>query len=297
MSKGSRGVSKVLLFFVLTTMFILPTQVFATQYANVVVVAKTGGDFTDPVAAVGSIGNASATNPYLIKIMPGIYDISSTSLWMKPYVDIEGSGQDTTTIVENGGILGAPNAEIRSLTIKGTNAGVMWARSNMSNVKIDVNSTNGTAYGMEAVGATIKLSNVEILANGVSSAYGINMTTDPDTYVGSNVELNNVKVTASVSTLYLEPAGIYVQDDCILTMNNSSVIVNAPTNQGIGVKNAGYAEISNSAIKANKVISNISSLAKMYINNTKLDGSSISTIGVLKCYNDFDKNYAAYLCQ
>jgi len=41
-------------------------------YTNVIVVAPSGGDFTDPITALSAITDASATNPYLVKIMPGV---------------------------------------------------------------------------------------------------------------------------------------------------------------------------------------------------------------------------------
>jgi len=65
---------------------------------KVVVVAKDGsGDFLDPVAAMNAITDASAVNPYLIKILPGDYQIA----WgwhPKSHVDVEGSGQGVTTV-------------------------------------------------------------------------------------------------------------------------------------------------------------------------------------------------------
>ena len=42
--------------------------------------------------AVAGITDASAGNPYLVKIEPGVYDLDGSSLAMRPYVDIEGSG-------------------------------------------------------------------------------------------------------------------------------------------------------------------------------------------------------------
>lgn len=75
---------------------------YQKKYANVVVVAKGGGDFTDPLAAVNSITNASSDNPYLVKIAPGKYDIGAQVINLPSFVDIEGSGEDTTSIVGSG---------------------------------------------------------------------------------------------------------------------------------------------------------------------------------------------------
>jgi hypothetical protein len=39
------------------------------HYGNVLVVAKSGGEFADPITAISSITDASATNRYLLKII------------------------------------------------------------------------------------------------------------------------------------------------------------------------------------------------------------------------------------
>jgi hypothetical protein len=70
--------------------------------------------------AVNGITDASSGHPYLVHLEPGIYDIGSSSLSMKPYVDIEGSGEDVTTIFAQNGnytVAGASNAELRWLTV------------------------------------------------------------------------------------------------------------------------------------------------------------------------------------
>ena len=69
----------------------------AMQLKNVVTVSAHGGNFTDPVAAVNSITDASTSNRYLVVIGPGEYTITQT-LIMKPHVDIIGSEKDTTKL-------------------------------------------------------------------------------------------------------------------------------------------------------------------------------------------------------
>jgi hypothetical protein len=65
------------------------------SYQNVLIVAKNGGDFSSVQAAIDSISDASADNPYLVWVAPGEYD---EQVNMKPYVHLQGAGQDATII-------------------------------------------------------------------------------------------------------------------------------------------------------------------------------------------------------
>ena len=71
--------------------------------------------------ALADITGASATNPYLIKVEPGLYDLDGRSLVMRPFIDIEGSGEGVTivqsTVNAVGTVQGADHAELRGLTV------------------------------------------------------------------------------------------------------------------------------------------------------------------------------------
>lgn len=62
----------------------------AAVYGNMTVVALSGGEYASPVDALGNIsdwcGVASATNPCLVKIMPGRYDLSTNSISLPEFV-------------------------------------------------------------------------------------------------------------------------------------------------------------------------------------------------------------------
>lgn len=137
-----------------------------SPYANVVIVAKSGGDFTSIQAALDSIYTASASNPYLVWVAPGVYNESVT---MKSYVDIEGAGESLTKITYVGGpnlnyatVIGKNNAELRSLTVE---------------------NTGGTDYAIAIVSeyASPHLSHVTAVASGATYNWGILNRTDTST--------------------------------------------------------------------------------------------------------------------
>ena len=63
----------------------------AAPPGNVVIVAKSNGDFTSIQAAINSITAASSGNPYLVWVGPGWYNETVT---LKPYVHLQGPGRE-----------------------------------------------------------------------------------------------------------------------------------------------------------------------------------------------------------
>lgn len=72
---------------------------------NMTVVATSGGAYTDPLSAMNDLANwcgvPSASNPCVIKIMPGVYDLSAP-VTLVPHIDLIGSGSSNTSITANG---------------------------------------------------------------------------------------------------------------------------------------------------------------------------------------------------
>lgn len=77
---------------------------YRQRLANEIIVSTDGrGDFASPIDAMASITGASATNPFVVRLMPGVYDLGGNALFIKPYVELVGSGERVTKIVGSGG--------------------------------------------------------------------------------------------------------------------------------------------------------------------------------------------------
>lgn len=205
---------------------------YQKKYAKVIVVAESGGDFTSLRSAYNSITDNSATNRYLVKIMPGIYSVNQFVI-NKSYVDIEGSGENVTVISGDGVMFGVlvldagDNKEIRSLTVKNDYVyftGDMCAVFTMSNgstklsnvtVEVTDSSPGGLSgvYGIEDYSsASLELDNVTInlspnLTKAIHSQYGHeiirNSTINGDVYAtgtGSTFRIANSLLKGTIST-------------------------------------------------------------------------------------------------
>ncbi len=156
---------------------------------NIVTVAKGGGMFTDPVAAVNSITDASENNPYLVAIAPGIYTLIQP-LVMKQWVDIAGSGENVTRLTgtisseiekEDSTIVqGASDTMISDLTVENTGGGTFSIgiyNNNISRMKISrvTVNTSGAAnnFSIETYKSSLIISNVTAFASDGAQNTGI----------------------------------------------------------------------------------------------------------------------------
>jgi hypothetical protein len=174
------------------------------RWEQVAVVDIQGrGDYMNPVTAMAALptwcGTPSASNPCLVKILPGRYDIGTSSLAMQPHVDIEGSGRDATFIRAASSaatVYGANNAELRSLTVindgdggspKGIEINDALQRPLITNVDVVVEGANTDNTGVYIIDSMPMIDSMGVVVNGGDTALGINI-------VHSSGELHNVDV-------------------------------------------------------------------------------------------------------
>lgn len=184
------------LFFVssaLSVMLILATSAARADFyvipviqkvKNVVAVAKSGGQFTDVQAAIDSIGDAGADNPYLVYIGPGIYTVTGP-VQLKTHMTVMGSGRNVTQI--KGAI--STNEYATSAIILGADHATL--------TRLNVENTGGegnNSVGIYNSGASPALDEITVIVSGGIYNFGvINKDSTPI--------MINVTVTASGGSL------------------------------------------------------------------------------------------------
>lgn len=193
---------------------------------NVITVAKAGGKFTNPVAAMNSITDASATNPYLILIAPGQYTLTS-ALVMKPFVNVSGCGETVTWLI---GAISSSNINETSAIVKGAN------NTTLSNLSVSNTGGGENSFGIFTTGlnVTARLQQLSVYAKGGETNAGVlNYNSSSPFISGVNIAVQGIGVQVSI--------GIY------------NVIGSSPTMLGVnalvcgGTANMGVYNVSNSS--------------------------------------------------
>jgi hypothetical protein len=128
-------------------------------YENVITVAGSGGDFTSVAAALDSISDAGATNPYLVRVMPGVYT-ETDLVTVKSYVHVQGKRS-----VGHGHHLGADGRLRRAMRRR---RWICWITAVLSDITIR-NTGTGT-FGIALYSA--QTSRTAVVDNVVAEAIG-----------------------------------------------------------------------------------------------------------------------------
>jgi hypothetical protein len=253
-----------------------PAGAHAPRPAQVIWVAKSGGDFASVGAALASVTDASPTKRYLIKIAPGIYE---EKIDLKSYVDLEGSGEGVTIIrgagggsnpVNGGGsaTLRAQNtivAEVRFLSVESSDTGggfavAIWNKDvpagNLRFTHVRLSAAAGTHenHGLYNSSSSPALNNVTISCTGGTQCYGVynsfsslvmdNLTISVSGAFQnygilnsqSSPVMNNIKTSASGGSTSY---GVYNSSGSSPIMNNVTALASSANNSNFGIFNSG----------------------------------------------------------
>jgi hypothetical protein len=288
----------------------------APPYKNVVTVAQSGGQFTSITDALNSIPDADDTNRYLVRVGPGTY---TDRVFMKEYVDIEGAGENATRIThpgspnpDTGTVVGANNAELRSLTVENTGndseaVAIFNDEASPSLLHVTVIASGGsvTNYGLYNRNfSSPKVTDVTVTAwdgpNLVQSIIGVfnlngsspNMTDVTVSASGAVISnfgvtnnssspvMNNVTVTASGGA-YNHNVGVNSFNSSSPEMNNVNVSASDAAGENVGVKSdSSSTRIVTSVITAGGISSyGVQSVSTTVSGTVTIDNSKIAGDG------------------
>ena len=180
-------------------------------YATTVLVRADGTPGENCTALLDALIDttiATATDPYLIKLEPGIYDCPfPETVEMNPYVDIEGSGQNTTII-----------RGYRAPVVK------VAANSELRQVTVDAAGGPGAVLGVDMPATNSRLANVTVIAEvdepgGIP--FGVSIGPGGPQRQPIEVDLDHVTVKAGVSGT---PNPLFPSNGTALHIGGSSLV-------------------------------------------------------------------------
>lgn len=130
------------------------------------------------LAALDGIVTADYDDPVLLKLEPGRYDLGDKALFMKSWLDIEGSGEGITTIssTATNTVLAASSSELRFLSINNSGAGTFQGGVGVYANVVEFRLTNvtitatGSGSFVNAVSGHADIRNCTLTATGTNGA-------------------------------------------------------------------------------------------------------------------------------
>lgn len=265
-------------------------------YERTVIVSPVPGDAaasgTKLLDALSGITDASQENPYLLKIEPGVYDLGSSPLVMKQWVDIEGSGEGVTTIrragspnFDTGTVVAANKAELRFVTVENTGgatrATAIWneGASSLRLLNVTARASGGSVnVGVDTLNASPEMTDLTVTAAGGGGTDNYGLFNN-----GASPTVTNVTATASGGNL---SQGVHNRNSSSPMMTDVTVTASNASNGNAGVWNetssspeitGGRITVLGTATSFNRGVFNQNSSPRMTGITVEASGGSITT--------------------
>ncbi len=315
---------------------------YQKKYVRTLIVSPVG-DGTDAAANGAALLNAlnsitattSPTRAYLIRLEPGIYDVGNTPFQMKPYVDLEGSGQGVTILKGAGqnstttGVLVGAQAEVRNLTVESyggaTYAIAVYNAYTLTLRNVTISAYNASTENIGVLNAkNLDVYDSVIYADGsTSSGYAAaNAVGLRSTGANNFLRIFDSEVSASVDTAGKTGAGLDLQSSYAEVFDtridalgigggttygiysNASrlflrnAVVGGFTTYGLWFQGSAYLNVDRSTLSGlTYSLYNDGGTAK--VGASQLDGPITNTVsggGSLRCVYTYDGTYSAVAC-
>ncbi len=206
-----------------------PSGSGGVAWSHVVVVAKSGGDYTTVTDAMNAITPSSADR-YLVLVMPGVYE---EQVVLKPYVHLKGAGVVNTMITSA--------ANTNNLNDDAAVTMMVPADSQVSDLRVRNNAATNDSVALKVDNGNIQtiLNNVQIKATGAGGDQHIGLYLDSGSVTLSHID---VEVNGGTGNNW----GIYSLASTYLIHDSN---VEATTTNSAGLRfNGGGASVDDSVI-------------------------------------------------
>jgi hypothetical protein len=136
-------------------------------YVRTKVVSPGATDVDSGDALRAAIDGITDGKTWLVQVEPGVYDLGSTALTLKPGIHLRGSGEKTTTLRSavdsstSGTVVGASDAELSALTVENIGGGSYSIALYSDAPDFDFHDLTATARGSDFISFAISLRNAK----------------------------------------------------------------------------------------------------------------------------------------
>jgi hypothetical protein len=249
----------------------------------------------DLLAAVNSIDDSGAANPYLVQLGPGAYDLGQFTVSLPRYVELAGAGPGVTTVTSSAEtVTSGPATEARDLTIDADGAGsIALSVTDPMTVYDSVVSASGPgANAVNAAGGApldVRDSTIQVDAGtGAGEVAALNVN-------GGSATLANAEVTATSSS----GAAVAIANRNGAAAQRSSTVkasgAAGSASSGLATSGSGTITADSSSIagSAAAINNNGNSQSTIKVGASKVDGAALTPgFGTVTCVASYSAAYA-----